>query len=365
LQPIAWSDFVEADVSQEVTVPYTESTAGDPVEYQVTWAAASGGPRMVVTDVSVDGQLSFSGANLMHGCGRLDGAWQWSVDPFDDTQPCLATNGPGFTLPEGDYVANFELRVGEFALDNVPIATLSVVDHDLGTAVGTLAVSRSQFATTRFQTFGVPFHALAGHHWDLQTQWAASPTAPFLRIRGVYVQQAVTETAVTLPFNQRGMGTAPGDGSIDGSSSLDLGLLGATVTIGSDTFTLGQAGNNVLQGGSGSVPVPSGSYASLELLEFAINGTQASQAFTLTYADGTSQTVTQSLSDWTSAVPQIGEEIALALPYRWSMTGKEYGNLHLFQCSLPVDATRMLSGFTLPSNANVKILGASLVSPSQ
>ena len=296
-------------------------------------------------------------ASTERGSGRSN--------PFEDTQPCLATNGPGFTLPEGDYVANFELRAGEFALDDALIATLSVVDHNLGTAVGTLALSRSQFATTRFQTFGVPFHAPAGHHWDLQTQWAASPTAPFVRIRGVYVQEATTETAVTLPFNQRGMGTAPGDGSIDGASSLDLGLLGATLTIGNDTFTLGQAGNNVLQGGGGSVTVPSGNYASLELLGFAINGTQASQGFTVTYADGSSQTVTQSLSDWTSAAPQVGEEIALALPYRWSTTAKEYGNLHLFQYSLPVDGTRMLSGFTLPSSANVKILGATLLSQGQ
>jgi hypothetical protein len=185
-----------------------------------------------------------------------------------------------------------------------------------------------------------------------------------MSIRGVYVQQAVKETAVTLPFNQRGMGTGPGDGSIDGASSLDLALLGTTFSIGNDTFTLGQAGNNVLQGGGGSVPVPSGKYASLELLGFAIHGPQASQGFTLTYADGTSQTVTQSLSDWMSAVPQIGEKIALALPYRWSTTAKEFGNWHLFQYSLPLDPTRVLSGLTLPSNAKVKVLGATLVSPS-
>jgi hypothetical protein len=181
----------------------------------------------------------------------------------------------------------------------------------------------------------------------------------------VYVQHAVKETAVTLPFNQRGMGTAPGDGSIDGVSSLDLALLSTTFSTGNDTFTLGQAGNNVLQGGGGSVPVPSGNYASLELLGFAINGTLASQGFTLTYADGTSQTVTQSVSDWISAAPQIGEKIALALPYRWSTTAKEFGNFHLFQYSLPLDATRALNGFTLPSNAQVKILGATLVSQSQ
>jgi predicted alpha-1,6-mannanase (GH76 family) len=362
---MTWSDFAEAGIAQDIPVPYTQSTAGDPVEYQVTWVAAAGGPRLVLTDVSIDGQLSFSGANLIHACGRLDGAWQWSLDPFVDNQPCLATNGPGFTLPAGDYVANFELRVGEFALDDAPIATLQVVDHELATAVGTVAVQRTQFATARFQTFAVPFHAVAGHHWDLQTQWAASSTAPRMSIRGVYVQPAVTETAVTLPFNQRGLGTVPGDGSINGLGSLDLALLGATFTVGNDTFTLGQTGNNVLQGGGASVPVPPGNYASLELLGFAVNGTQANQGFTVTYADNTSQVVTLSMSDWTSAVPQTGEQIALALPYEWGSTAKQYGNYHLFQYSLPLDGTSVLSGFTLPSNANVTILGATLVSQSQ
>jgi len=44
------------------------------------------------------------------------------------------------------------------------------------------------------------------------------------------------------------------------------------------------------------------------------------------------------------------------------MTSKEYGNFHLFRYSIPVDGARMLASFTLPANANVKILGATLVS---
>jgi predicted alpha-1,6-mannanase (GH76 family) len=360
---VAWSDFVAPNVSQEVLVPYTQLGLGDPVEYRVLWAAATGAPRLVVTDVSVDGELSFTGANSMHACGRLDGAWQWSVDRFDDTQPCLAIDGPGVALPQGDYVATFELKVDELALDDAPIATLSVVDHDLGTTAGSLSVSRTRFATTKFQPFAVPFHAVAGHRWDFRALWAASPTAPRLHVRAVYVRNAVTETAVVLPFNQRGIGAAPGDGSLDGVGSvLDSALLGTQMDVGFDQFVIGQSGNNVLQGGGAQVPVPAGTYGSLEILGLAINGTQAAQAFTMAYSDGSSQAVARSLSDWTGAVPQTEERIATCMPYRWSTTAKEYGNFHLFQYSLPVDTTRTLSAFTLPENPNVKVLAATLVS---
>ncbi len=365
---MAWSDFVEANVTQDVAVPYTQPTAGDPVEYRVTWLAASGAPRLVLTDVGLEGEQSFTGSNLAHECGQLDGAWQWSLNRFAEPAPCLATNGPGLTLPAGDYVATFELRVDEFALDDAAIATLSVVDHDSGSILGTLALTRSQFTTTQFQTFAVPFHAVGGRHLDIQTLWSAAATAPRTGIRGVYVRHKVTETPVTLPFNQRGIGATPGDGAIDDvGSALASTLLGPGLDVAFDSFTFGSAGNNVLQGGGAAVPLVSsggsGPVGSVELLGFAINGAQTAQSFTLGYGDGTSQSVVRSLSDWTGSTPLEDERIALAMPYRWSKTAKEYGNFHLFLYSLPVDGSRMLATVTLPPNANVKVLAMTLVSP--
>ena len=63
----------------------------------------------------------------------------------------------------------------------------------------------------------------------------------------------------------------------------------------------------------------------------------------------------------TAFTPQPNEGIALAMPYRWSKTATDYGNFHLFHYSLPVDANKDLTGFSLPNNANVKILAATLV----
>jgi hypothetical protein len=49
------------------------------------------------------------------------------------------------------------------------------------------------------------------------------------------------------------------------------------------------------------------------------------------------------------------------MPYRWSKTAKEYGNFHVFHYCLPVDGAKELVSFSLPNNANVKILAATLV----
>jgi hypothetical protein len=47
-----------------------------------------------------------------------------------------------------------------------------------------------------------------------------------------------------------------------------------------------------------TIPLPAGNYATLKLLGSAVNGKQANQSFVVTYTDGTTTTITQSLSDW-------------------------------------------------------------------
>jgi predicted alpha-1,6-mannanase (GH76 family) len=362
--PLAWSALAEADVAQDFALPHELTAAGDPVEYQVVWNAVQGAPRLVVTDVSVDGEQSFTGANLGHTCGRLDGSWHWTANRFDDATSCLLTRGPGVRLAAGSYVASFELRVDEVGLDDAVLAKLAVVDVDAGQTVASADVRRSTFPNTRFQRIPLAFTAPEGHHWELQTQWLAAPTAPRLRVRGVHVRRAAAQTTVGLPFDARGIGAAPGDGSIDAAgSTLDAALLGATLDAGYDHFVLGQAGSNVLQGGGGAVALPAGKYASIALLGLAVGGDQLDQTFTVAYADGTSSAVTQSISDWTTPTPKAGERIARAMPYRWSATAKEYGNFHLFHYAIPLDAARTARSLTLPANASVKILAATLVGP--
>ena len=359
---VAATDFPEVGVLRGFALPYTQNAADHPVRYRVRWNAVAGAPRVTLSDVSVDGADSLSAANLAHECGRFDAHSAWTVDRFRDSTACALARGGALALDDGDFVAETEIRVDEFALDGATLATLSVIDREENKLIASLDVKRTDFSNTSFRSFAVPFHAYRGDHYDVMTAWRAAPSAPRLTERGVYVRRAMKEQPLTLPFNQRGMGTMPSDGALDGSgSALAQASFGAARSFFGHAFRFGVAGNDVLQGSPDKVPVPAGNYASLELIALAVNGTQPDLGFVLSYADGSTQTVVQSVSDWLSAAPQANERIALAMPYRWSKTAKEYGNFHAFHYSLPVDAKKALASLTLPNNQNVKVLAATLV----
>ena len=94
------------------------------------------------------------------------------------------------------------------------------------------------------------------------------------------------------------------DGSAVQGSGLDGGayaysatLLGPTVSWGGVTFTLGAAGQlNVLT--KTTLNLPTANDSELYLLATGVNGSQLNQNFVVTYTDGTTDTFTQSLSDW-------------------------------------------------------------------
>jgi hypothetical protein len=305
-----------------------------------------------------------TGVNLGHECGRLDGNWHWTADRFRDPSPCFLTRGAAVALPAGDHVAHFELRVDAPGVDDERLATLSVYDRARRADVGTLDVRRGAFRTAGFQLFAVPFRADVAGRFELRVRWLAAPTVPRLRLRGVHVRRAAVETPVALPFNVRALGSGPADGAADATgSALDLarvtaslGALGASF----DHFTLGGAGKNALAGGAPEIAVAAGRYRALAVLGFGVGGNQLNQTFTLLYADGSSQVVTRSFSDWISPTPLPDERIHLALPVRWSRTGKEYGNFRLFRHVVPVDPARSLRAVRTPASASVVLLAATL-----
>lgn len=356
------SSFHDANVFQDFELSYTQGAS--PVQYRVRWNAVAGSPASTLGDVSLDGALSLAAANLAHECGRFDAHSAWFADRFSEAAACVLTRGGGVRLEDGEYTARVELRVDAFAPDASALATLSVIDREENKIIASLDVKRSDFTSTNFRTFGLSFRAYAGDHYDVETRWLAAAAAPRLVQRGAFIDRTTSEVPVTLPFNQRGLGAAPGDGALDtAGSTLPLPLLGAKRGFYAHGFSFGAAGNNVLQGSADPIPVTAGKYRSLELVGFAIEGTQSQQAFQLSYADGSAGTVTQSVSDWVSFSTQANERIALALPYRWSKTATEYGNFHLFYYSLPVDGSKSLKSFSIPNNSKVKILAATLIGP--
>lgn len=110
------------------------------------------------------------------------------------------------------------------------------------------------------------------------------------------------------------------------------------------------------------IDLPPGRYSGIRLLATAVEGNQTRQQFTMHYTDGTSSTITQSLSDWAGSARFRGESPAVDLPYRITGDGSTDANpFHLYAYSLPVDPAKELRGLSLPANRNVVVFAVTLV----
>jgi hypothetical protein len=100
------------------------------------------------------------------------------------------------------------------------------------------------------------------------------------------------------------------------------------------------------------------------MLALGVNGNHLDQTFVVTYTDGTTQTFTQSISDWATPQSFLGESQVLSMPYRDRFDGTMDGarNFHLYGYSFALYTTRTVQSITLPSDGNVEVLAIDAVS---
>jgi hypothetical protein len=138
-------------------------------------------------------------------------------------------------------------------------------------------------------------------------------------------------------------------------------LLGTSITWSGSTFTLGAPG--VLDAMSDvTVPLPAGNDSALNILAAAVWGDQLDQTFVVTYTDGSTTSVTQSVSDWCNGASYAGETQVVSMPYRIAATGATNERpVYLYGYSLAVDSAKTVQSITLPQNRNVVVLGIAAV----
>jgi alpha-mannosidase len=111
-----------------------------------------------------------------------------------------------------------------------------------------------------------------------------------------------------------------------------------------------------------SVRLPAGKFSSLRLLAIGLNGSQDLQNFTVNYADGTSSSFAQSLSDWSDTGNTKGESLATAMAYRVMESGsKDTDPFYTHAYSFNLDPEKAVQSISLPANRDVVILGITLV----
>lgn len=171
-----------------------------------------------------------------------------------------------------------------------------------------------------------------------------------------------------LPYNIYAIytnGTSFSTGGADGGgNALSATVMGTSKTWNGTTFTFGPS-NTPNAFSNQTIALTPGSFSSLNVLAFAVNGNQPSQKFQVNYTNGTYSTVTQSISDWASSQGYSGETKVVTLPYtNTSAGGENSGGGFVYGYTLPVTSSLTVKSITLPDNSSVIALGVQDQAPS-
>ena len=180
----------------------------------------------------------------------------------------------------------------------------------------------------------------------------------------------VTATPVSLAsaFNKVGIyndgSTFSSTGGVDNvGDAYSTQLLGSELEFNDVLYDFGSANaNNDVSATGQTITLPAGQFSGLELLAAAVNGSQTSQTFTVTYTDGTKSTFSQSISDWFTPQSYAGELQAAKLPYRDTYTGgRDSRTFYLYNYKFSLNNTKTVQSITLPNNSNVQVMAMTVV----
>ena len=97
----------------------------------------------------------------------------------------------------------------------------------------------------------------------------------------------------------------------------------------------------------------------------AVEGNQRTQSLTVTYTDGSKETLFQHFSDWFQPQSFPGETRALRMPYRNMADGTKDGRpFTVYHYGFRLNGGKTVKSLTLPNNPNVRILAVTLANES-
>ncbi len=147
------------------------------------------------------------------------------------------------------------------------------------------------------------------------------------------------------------------NGGLDGSGdAYSARLMQNSVTWSNRTFSFGAAGT-LNSTSAKTIALPVGNATTLSVLGTSSHGAQINQPFIVTYADGTTSTFSQSMSDWHTPQYYSGESIVLTMPYRVTAGGADKpGPYYLYGYRFAVNSAKVIESVKLPNNRDIAIL---------
>lgn len=145
--------------------------------------------------------------------------------------------------------------------------------------------------------------------------------------------------------------------------ALSGSLITSPVTWDATTFNLGPVDAlNVVSATGQTLALPAGKFSKLRMLATTAQANAPSQAFIVTYTDGTTTTITQGISEWTDPQNYANESVAFTEIYLNYADGTKDGTTgNVYGYSRTITNTKTVKSLTLPNNSKVKILAITLV----
>ena len=363
-------------LDQTFTVAYTDGTVATLTQSFSDWFTPQGYPGEAVAAATTYRNTSTGGTD-----NRTFDVYRYTIN-LDSTKTVSSLR-----LPDDIHVRLLAITLVApvAAPSDAQVTTGSgVIDLSWTGSTNTAATYNVYRGTTAGGESSVPINATplpAGTTSFDDTTAVAGNTYYYVikAIGGTAASPASNEVTAALPasgastvvdlasyFNLTGI-TAKGSkftGGLDGVGyALSSGALGTSTSWNGATFVFGPTGtNDVVQATGQSIALPSGQYSQLDLLATGVEGNQASQAFTVHYTDGTSTTVTQSISDWFTPQHYAGESVAVASAYRnTSGGGTDSRTFDVYGYAITLDSSKTVSSITLPSGGHVEVLAVDVV----
>ena len=259
--------------------------------------------------------------------------------------------------------ANLQHYAGESVVLNMPYRDNSG-SKDLNTSVSVYNYVLPLDQTRTVKTLQLPSN---GNVVLLAATLAADPVpvalAPYYDRPGIYSDG--------VSFSNPPTGGADGGGSAYSGVLIPGSLIWTNVlfnfgpansyNLTSNGYVLSATNLNVISATNQTITLPAGNYTMLRMLASGVQGGQVSQPFVLKYADGTSSTFVQSLSDWYHPTNYSGE--VKAIPgYRISSDGStDHRPFYLYGYAFKLNSSKVTQSIKIPNNSDVVIAAMTLV----
>jgi hypothetical protein len=323
-------------------------------------------------DITTGNNFDSQNPNRFPACAGYDLCTGWGTPTGINTLAALAGSGTNnFTFavsPDELSLVRGGTAVAELTMTRLNGATAAATFSLTGVPAGVTAVLSPATTTSTAQlTLTSTSAAVVGTNLITLTGTGGGLThSETLTVAITAPVPGAVAVSLSPFYNRPGIWTDKRtfNGGLDGGGyAYSASLLGTAPTWNGIVFKLGPANaNDAVSCAGQTIALPAGNFNTIQVLGTAVDGSQVNQPFTVTYADNSTATITQSLSDWANPQGYSGESQVVGMAYRNNGGGAPDLStpVTLYGYTLTLNQTNRAVSLKLPVNASVEVLAVVL-----